>query len=209
MYRRSMRSGGILLACVCALTLAAAPAAMGQNLLYNPGFEDLNSDTTFGDGWGKFGAADFNDFWSGNPHASFFSDNVGNWGGVFQAGLVGTPGVEYQFDLLDCRLEENIDADYYFGIEFFEGDDSTKIGAAETLMDLSTTGDGLTFSMSGVAPAGTVFIRPIIRYENTRSTAAGQENMFVFNTSLTVIPEPGTLALLAIGALVTLRRRRA
>ncbi len=209
MKRRTLKSGGIMLAMACALTLAAAPAAMGQNLLYNPGFEDLNTDSTFGDGWGKFGAADFNDFWGGNPHASFFSDNVGNWGGVFQQGLSGSPGVEYQFDLLDCRLEENIDADYYFGIEFFEGDDSTKIGAEEVLMDLSTTGDGLTFSMTGTAPAGTVYIRPIIRYENTASTADGQENMFVFNTSLTVVPEPGTLALLAVGALATLRRRRA
>jgi hypothetical protein len=176
----------------------------GAELLPNPGFDDLGGGS-LGEGWGKFGAADFNDFFGGNPHASFFSDNVGNWGGVFYQGIAGAAGVTYQFDLLDVRLEANIDADYYFGLEFFLGDDATQISKVEQPIPLAVTGDGLSFSMNATAPAGTAFVRPIIRYENTRSTAAGQENAFVFTTSLT--PEPSSLMLLGLASLGLLRRR--
>ncbi len=191
-----------------ALALAMGLGVHAQELLVNPGFEDLDLDGNYGDNWGSFGAAGFNAFFGPNGHASFFSENPGNFGGVFQVGIAGAEGVEYQFDLLDVRLESNIDANYRFGLEFFQGDDATKIGDALTPISLATTGDGLSFSMTAVAPAGTMFVRPIIQYDNVVSTAGGQENAFVFGASLTVVPAPAGLGVLAAGGLCCARRRR-
>ena len=193
------------IATMALLTLSSPSYA---NLLVNGGFEDTNTDGNYGDDWGAFGAAGFNAFFGANGHASFFSDNIGNFGGVFQVGLAGSGGTEYQFDLLDVRLEENIDANYRFGLEYYLGDDATKIGDDLATIDLSTTGDGLSFSMTGTAPAGTVFVRPIILYDNVVSTASGQENAFIFEASLTVVPEPATLSLLGIGLFALIRRKR-
>lgn len=188
------------------LTAVLCTAVASAELLPNPGFDDLNSDLSVGDGWGAYGAAGFHAFFGAdNPHASLFSDNPGNTGGVYYLGIPGSAGIDYQFDLLDVRLEDNIDADLYFGLEFYEGDDATQISKTEVLMDISTTGDGLSFSMNAIAPAGTAYVRPIIRFDNVRSTASGQENAFVFQTSLT--PEPGTLVLLSLTGLGLLRRR--
>ena len=191
-----------------ALVLAVGAGAHGQELLVNPGFEDVDADGNFGDAWGSFGAAGFNAFFGPNGHASLFSDNVGNFGGVFQVGIAGAAGTEYQFDLLDVRLEDNIAADYRFGLEFYEGDDATKIGDVIVPISLATTGDSLSFSKTAFAPAGTVFVRPIVQYDNVVSTASGQENAFIFEASLTVVPAPSALGVLGLAGLGLARRRR-
>ncbi|MEO1718052.1 MAG: hypothetical protein AAFR76_13180 [Planctomycetota bacterium] len=188
--------------------LALAGGVSAQELLVNPGFEDVDMDGSFGDSWGSFGSAGFNAFFGPNGHASLFSDNQGNFGGVFQTDIAGAAGTEYQFDLLDVRLEDNIAADYRFGLEFFAADDATKIGDALVPISLAVTGDSLSFSMSAFAPAGTAFVRPIIQYDNVTSTAGGQENAFVFEASLTVIPAPSAAGVLGLAGLTMVRRRR-
>lgn len=190
---------------VAASAVALAPT--NAELLTNPGFEDTSGDGNVGDGWGSFGAAGFNAFFGPNGHASLFMDNPGNFGGVFQTGIAGAAGVEYRFDLTDVRIEENAAASVRFGLEFYEGDDATKIAEALAPLSLSETGDALTFSTTATAPAGTVFVRPIIAFDDVTSTASGQENLFVFDSSLTVVPEPASLALLGVGGLALLRRR--
>lgn len=198
-----------LILAIGAVVLAAAPAR-AVNLIQNPGFDDTASDPDSdpGDFWGAYGAAGFNEYFgAGNAHASFFADTPGNFGGVYQTGIAGSPGTEYQFDLLDVRIEANAAANFEFGLEFFLGDDSSKIGDLLQSIPLSVTGDGLSFSMTATAPAGTVFVRPIIKFDNVTSTADSQENVFVFNTSLSEVPEPASLSLLVIGGLL-LRRRR-
>ncbi|MEM1444834.1 MAG: PEP-CTERM sorting domain-containing protein [Planctomycetota bacterium] len=178
-------------------------------LLTNPGFEDPDGAGPAGpgDGWGSFGNAGFNDFFGPNGHASLFMDNPGNSGGVFQTGIAASEGVEYTFSLTDVRIEANAAANVQFGLEFFQGDDSTKISETLETISLATTGDGLSFSMDATAPAGTAFVRPIIRFDTVTSTANEQENLFVFDASL--VPEPATAALLGLGGLAMLRRRAA
>lgn len=196
------------LALVLAIVVGVGSAA-GQELLYNPGFEDLNTDTAYGDGWGKYGNADFNNFF-GNPHASFFMDNPSNFGGVFQQGIAGGGGMTYQFDLLNVRIEANADANLRFGLEYYELDDSTQAGPADIVsIPLSPTGDGLSFSMMGTAPAGTVWVRPIIQFDDVQSTASEQENAFVFEASLTKVPEPAAALLFVLGltGLLVMRKR--
>lgn len=197
----------VLLAALGAGCVIGASAS-AQELLTNPGFEDTDMDGNYGDGWGAFGAAGFNAFFGPNGHASLFSDNIGNFGGVFQLGITAVPGGEYRFDLLDVRLEENIAADYRFGLEYFLADDATKVGEDIVPIDLSTTGDGLSFSMTGFAPANAAIVRPIIQYDNVTSTASGQENAFIFEASLILVPAPGASGALALAGLALASRRR-
>lgn len=186
-----------------AMGLVAPAACFSQELLTNPGFENS------GAGWGSFGNADFNAFFGPNGHASLFMDNPGNFGGVFQTGIAATPGTIYQFDLLDVRIEENAAANLRFGLEYYEANDSTPIAPFDIVpIPLTTTGDGLSFSMTATAPAGAAFVRPIIQFDNVTSTANGQENAFVFDASLTIVPEPTAACLLAIGGATLLARRR-
>ena len=170
----------------------------GGNMLLNPEFLDLDSDTNFGDYWGAYGAASFNDFWVGNPHASLFGNWYDNTGGVFQLGIPGLAGEAYQFDLLNTRIEENWDADLYFGLEFYAPDDATKLGESIVLIDTDTRLansqiDGNVFSMQAVAPAGTMIVRPIVYFDNVNENYLdeSQASSFVFNTHLRVAPAPG------------------
>lgn len=185
--------------------LATTSALAGPELLQDPGFDQQG---TF---WGKFGAADFNNFFGAN-HASFFADANGNFGGAFQS--VGVGEGLYQFDLTDVRIESNFNADFRFGLEYYAADDATKLG--ETIVDIDTndpgdglvTGDGLSYSMLGDAVAGTAFVRAIILFDNAAPLGSGQANAFVFKTSLTLVPGPGALAALALGVAPLVRRRR-
>jgi PEP-CTERM motif-containing protein len=188
----------VLLAAVLGIGTGTASA----ELLTNPGFDNA------GAGWGSFGAAGFNDFFGGNEHASFFSDGNGNFGGVFQGGIAATPGTTYQFDLTDVRIEPNTNANYRFGLEYYQADDATKIGEDLQIIPLNVTGNGLSFSMTATAPNDPLlaFIRPIILFDNAVSAGAGQENVFVFDASL--VPEPASLGLLAAGLFAMLTRHR-
>ena len=178
------------------------------NLLVNPGFldTDIPADGTLGDGWGKFGAADFNTFFgAANPHASLFGDNGPNAGGLFQQGIVATAGTTYQFDLMDTRIEASWDADLRIGIEFYAADDTTKLGETEVLVDTAARlalpnvnpGDGAVngavFSMQATAPAGTAFARPITEFDNVNFGYVNQSqaSSFVFNTHMSEVPSPG------------------
>jgi len=197
---RVSRFATMALSAVAVLSMGTGSAS--AELLTNPGFE------SGGAGWGSFGAAGFHDFFGGNGHASFFSDGNGNWGGVFQAGIAGTPGATYQFDLTDVRIEANTNANYRFGLEYYQADDTTKIGETIDPISLAVTGDGLSFSMSATAPNDPLLaiVRPIILFDNAVSAGQGQENVFVFDASLT--PEPASLGLCVVGALGLLGRRR-
>lgn len=167
----------------------------GGNLLKNPNFDDdFNGDNDpglieSGDNWGTFGSAgavQFNDLFGGNAHVSFFADTVGAEGGIFQQSVLADEGVEYEFSLDDVRIEEQFDADLSFGVEFYASDDFTKISEVIVAADTSTTGDGLSFSMTATAPVGAVYMRPIVSFGNVNPAFAGQPqaNAFIFSTSL-------------------------
>jgi hypothetical protein len=166
------------------LSVAAAP---GQQYLKNPGFEDEAANGGFGDYWGRWGNTDFNEFFgAGNAHASFFADTVGNSGGVYQASVLGTPGHTYRFVLADVRIEDDFDADFFFGFEYYgEANGGGKLGETIEQIDNSTTGSGLSFEMSGTAVPGTVYVRPVIRFDNVGHSGGGQRNAFVFAAGMT------------------------
>jgi hypothetical protein len=164
------------------MSVAAQP---GEEYLKNPGFDDLDSNGTLGDYWGSYGTTDFNAFFGANPHASFFADTIGNSGGVYQQGVLATPGAKYAFQLTNVRVEANFDGDLYFGLEFFAVDDFTKVGESVVLADTTATGDGLRYAMVAEAPVGAYFVRPIIYFDNVATTGGSDRNVFIFSTTLT------------------------
>jgi hypothetical protein len=200
----------------CLLALAPFVSTYGQNLITNSGFEDTNSDMNFGDNWGNFGSTGFNEFFGpGNPHASFFADTAGNSGGVFQTGIAAVVGNEYTFNLTDFFVEDNFGGDITVALEFFEADDSTQISATPATLSLDITDPAPapgSLTVTATAPSGAAFVRPLISFANADGSAGGSENFFVFDTSLTSVPEPNMAALLlgsmALG-FVSIRRRRA
>ncbi|MEM9082670.1 MAG: hypothetical protein AAGB34_03665 [Planctomycetota bacterium] len=195
-----------LMAIATVLVLGAGAAQGG---LLNDG--EFDQGETF---WGKFGNADFNDFFGGDAHASFFADGTGNFGGVFQLGLAATPGTIYSFSLDNVRIESNFNADFRFGLEYYAADDSTKLGETLSFIDTSdpsdglVTGDRLSFSMEATAVAGAAFVRPIILFDNAAPVSSSQANAFVFSASLGVVPSPATLSLGLAGLAAATRRRR-
>ncbi len=165
--------------------MSVAPAP-GDEYLKNADFFDTNGDGGFGDYWGKYGNIDFNEFFGpNNPHASLYADTIGNSGGVWQQGILGTPGEDYRLDLTNVRVEANFDADLYAGLEYYGADDFAKIGENIALLDTSVTGDGLSYSVTGTAVSGTAYVRPIFFFDNVATTGGEQRNVFIFATSLT------------------------
>ena len=140
--------------------------APGQEMLRNPGFDDLDTNGTPGDYWGAYGNVSFNEYWPGNPHATLWADTTGNSGGLYQQGLLGQPGTSYQFTLKNARVEENFDGELFFGLEYYAADDFTKLGETIVPVDTAKTGDGLAYTVVGQAVAGTVYVRPVVRFEN-------------------------------------------
>jgi hypothetical protein len=61
-------------------------------------------------------------------------------------------------------------------------------------------------SVSATAPAGTAYIEVYTMFMDNAQTAA--ENVYFDNMSLTVVPEPSSLALLGLGVMSTLIWRR-
>ena len=169
--------------------MSVAPG-VGDEALKNAGFEDTDGDGFQGDFWRSFGAAGFGDDFSGggdpNGHATLFAETAGNSGGVYQQSILGTAGTEYEFSLTDVRIEANVNGTFEFGFEYYGSDDFTKLGESFAPIDIATTGDGLSFTTSAVAVAGTTFVRPVVKYSDVLTTnPVSGARLFVFDASVT------------------------
>ena len=155
------------------------------NFIGNPGFQDLNGDGVFGDGWISFGQQQFlNDSPNGNPgQATFFSGTNGNAGGVFWPGSPATNGVKYRFTVSAAR-DDNWNANAQFGVQFLANDNATVL--TQQFVTMFTTNIGTTgttnyrdYSMTATASPGVAYVRPIISYTNSlRTTGSSQRAVF-------------------------------
>jgi hypothetical protein len=129
--------------------------------------------------------------------------------------VAATPGQTYIFSGW-AGGEANFMGRAELAIEFVDVNGMVMAGAGQTLDLLAAgllTDNGLSFdykeySVSGVAPAGAVAVRGRVSMLDAMANPAGGGQAFVVDDFALVVPEPASLASLALGGLL-LRRRRA
>lgn len=176
----------------------AGGAVESPILTRNPGFLDVDMDGVTGDEWQAFGAAwaGFDFFGDGNPgHGTLFGDMVPNTGGIFQTGIPATPGVEYEFTVR-IQWETDWDAATYLALEFFAFNDATLISETRVeIPDEFTDAGYRRHDISAVAPPGTAFVRPVVRFDTVltagASRAATVDNIIVREADTVLSLNPG------------------
>jgi hypothetical protein len=145
-------------------------AGFNGNVITNPGFQDMNNDGVFGDGWNSSGVQQFLNFLpeSTPGHATFYSDTTGNTGSVFWAASPAVPGTKYRLSV-DADCESAWRADMQFGVEFLDWDFTTVLTQKIVTMFVYTNTPLTykTYSMTAVVPPGVFAVRPVIRYTNS------------------------------------------
>lgn len=207
MKRALVVSGGL----ACLTTLAGA-----QNLLQNPSFEDdLNGWIAFGNVFVESANPPQFDPFDGDKLVSMFGNFSGgfNVSGLFQEFPAGE-GDQFELSVHSRHFSGDAmvgdgapDSNWAVAkIAFFDGG-GTEIGAAEvTILDGTFPTDVWHFnSVQGTAPAGTASVQALLLYLQPAFDGGAAH---VDAASFTVVPAPGAGALLAIGGLLAMRRRR-
>lgn len=194
--------------------LALAGAAQASNVLANPGFESGLA------GWNTFGNvfADASTPRSGDGVAKMFGGFSGgfNVGGFFQT-FAATPGQTWELsgyvrhntgDNLTGIGNQNPAADNWVVQKFeFRDASDTAIGSTEaSVLDGRTATDawfGNTLSLT--APAGTQSIWAFYLFLQPQFAGGA---VLIDDTSLSVVPAPSAIAVLAGAGLLVGRRRR-
>lgn len=159
-----------------------------RNLAINPGFQDLNHDGKFGDGWDASGQVSFKSD-SGTGHSGtvrFDGGTKGNAGEVRGSSIAANPGVLYRLTVTGA-FAAHWHALTQFGLQFIAADHVTIL--ANDDQRIYPPNPGITtdrnYSMTATAPAGTVFMRPVIRFADAAGTGSSRSATFN-NVSLTI-----------------------
>ena len=164
-------------------------SARADSLLANPGFE------TNGVNWGRFGNADVAG-WAketGNFGACLQGWILNGAGGFFQSAK-GTPDKTYTFSIR-ARKEELFQAmTVFIRLEFYGEDDATKIAHDQGFVNLmpQLTGEWQTFTTTGNAPFGTVYVRAVFGFEgaSTGDLGSGKQACMFDNAELISAESP-------------------
>ncbi len=173
MFHSFVRSG---VRVVFAVSLAVTSAGASAELVSNGGFE--TGDFT---GWTQFGNTGFTGVGGGSPHSGSFQaffGPIGSTGGIFQT-LATTPGGTYDVDFW-LRNLGGIPSSFEFN---WDG------GAAELSLVNPGAFPYTQHSFSLVASSASTALRFTFR----------QDPAFFFLDDVSAVPEPGVLALLALG----------
>lgn len=235
-----MHFGSMRLVVATFVALVVAIPAAGQNLLQNPGFEELDplllTETRTAGQW----MADLTSrtgsengivppesqtmlrflSTSVNPQpSSLLGCNVAQMVDLTPvAGLVAGGAAEAQFSVHFNRVAGDSQTDTAFSIRIIaqEGPLNDLTGLANTgWMTFLSDGDPATwesFSVSLMIPSNADWLQAEIMAEenifNDTTTGPEFDGHYVDDTALYVVPEPATLALLSLGGLALLRRKR-
>lgn len=205
---RSVTFASLILAC-------GASAALAGNLLTNPGFEDgLNGWNAFGNAYPETNNPPQFEAYEGEGLVSMFGNFSGGFNvtGIFQefpaaAGQAWTMDAYSRHWSGDAMIGSGApDSNWVvMKIAFFDAGNA-EIGAAErTILDGTFATDVWHDNdpVTGIAPAGTVKVQSFILYLQPLFDGGAAH---IDNVSL--VPAPGALALLGLGGLASVRRRR-
>lgn len=159
-----------------------------------------------GDDWGVFFKPFSGNATDGAATGHLYQDVPATVGARYK--LTGWAGAEANFLAQGAEI----------ALEFLDGGGAV-IPASEQVVNLLptlTVNNGLSFNYkeytaSGIAPAGAVSVRSRASMIGAMANPAGGGQAFVVDDfSLTVVPEPATIGLLALGffGLTTMRRRK-
>lgn len=207
---------------VFALVVFAVAGIANAELLTNGGLEiNVDGDAAYPDGWGAWQS--LWEGWSGSYNLYHVNDGVAHSGSnSFEVGAGTAPGAGgYSLLIQDVPgLEGNVDYtlsgygldlspdDAFQGAELkleFYDTSNALLGTFAQLVPLATDGTWTFASITATSPSGTTWGKAIFDATGPWAGEAGTAQIAWDDTSL--VPEPATLALLNLGALL-LRKRR-
>lgn len=117
--------------------------------------------------------------------------------------LTGWAGAEANASMVDAR----------FAIEFLDSGNNMIGGVVRSILADILVPNGHPFNykmfdVKGIAPVGTSFVRVRVSMIDAMANPAGGGQAYVVDDfGLTAVPEPATMVVLGLGALVAIRRR--
>ena len=199
-----------VLACMGMFTMAIVQSGSAANLLSDPNFASGTAVPSGMGGWATFNGAAFSSNFTLGP-TTFSMEDSGPGGyhvpGSFQY-VAATPGVSYLFTgyaYIPTALASSADQGF-LQITFVDSTTTQNLGTVQTspgnalvsspvINNASATGTWIEMSEIATAPANTAYAEPFTLVLD----ADAPTTVYFDDLSLTVVPEPATLSLCALG----------